>query len=1299
MQDVIRLDAYVNGLEEMTSQERFELVLDEDWNGAKEHEIVSLDGEVSIEETGVHIGQVNQDEQAALRRFLQQRPISQDQTYQIQYPKVDPNPINEFTEDGYVVKAFPGLFPTGQADLVYTKKRPIKVTPVDYFRHLVRYRDGRFSSDPRFLFFALNTRYRSQLGSTARFFIQKGHFETMTVKNLREEISNPLNNLAQRVCRYATYIPGLAPFWYQKRAEVSAIARSQCPHVFATFSAADTHWVDFHRLVEEHKAHIVGGPVISIQDLPPRQAILRRNENLQMYPQLASEFLHQRFNLFLDTIAYAHPTMKVHDHWFRYEWQFRGSGHLHGFLWIDHAPNLSNIILDNSGNRLLIETFWNQDRVRVDTPYKGLYPAPIHPCQYNLPLTNDLQQDLSFLVNRVQKHTCGSYCLRKKRKQAANDTSLVCRFHFPLPVSKETKISKDSDGRWHLNLYRTEADIDTNRYNPLYLQAWRANTDFQPILSLHAVLKYIAKYATKAETASSNLQQLLKIAATKCDDDSSVQLLFKRMLFTFAVERDFSAQEASHILQGLPLVLSSWKVISLNLSELALVPLNPHMLQENDDQTSLPKGILEKYISRDQELKELNLDQLLRFYHYRQGQWYPLHSIDAKKRVIRCIPDPPMDILNPTFCRVCILRYIPFQSLWELAGIPNGEEIQLDAVDWVARFKYFLNQLPLDVQSMVYPRGLEGGVLDDGHDSDLEIQIDDQQASMEIEDWMDIAGIRPKEVDKILGGEKDISDISSMLRFLGHRQQDISHNWNSDLDVYGGVEYISDGIQWIKRLKDTDFHASIPFLNPETLNIDQRKAFDMIMHHFSTPNASQLLLLVSGTAGSGKSYLINVLRSTIASALPPNQSIEEVVSVLAYTGCAAHNIDGSTIHGVLQLGFHNEIDELQPAKLMALQNRCQHMRLVIIDEKSMIGQHFLSRIDRRLSLIFPKPTGVLFGGLHVVLMGDFAQLPPVMDTPLYIQGKANRKGNITTIMQQDRGYFLYRQFTTYIQLTINMRQEGESSDQQVFREMLSRARNGLWTVADWTYLQERVLKDMSVGAKDEFVNAITLMCTRQEVKLYNAQQILAMKAPVYRVVARHNAAPTILSAVKQLSSDQGGELSPYLLLSIGARVMITKNLWVRAGIVNGSIGILRGILLNTEQVQHDFPLCLLVELHQYCGPLFIPSHPKIIPVPPFHANFQFKGQSCTRIQFPVVLAWALTIHKSQGMTLDKAIIDLGIKEYQSGLTFVAISRVKALKDLAFLNRFSLNRLTCIATHRNTADRLKEEERLKLLNTI
>ncbi|KAF8436115.1 hypothetical protein BGX38DRAFT_1215593 [Terfezia claveryi] len=92
-------------------------------------------------------------------------------------------------------------------------------------------------------------------------------------------------------------------------------------------------------------------------------------------------------------------------------------------------------------------------------------------------------------------------------------------------------------------------------------------------------------------------------------------------------------------------------------------------------------------------------------------------------------------------------------------------------------------------------------------------------------------------------------------------------------------------------------------------------------------------MIVAGTAGSGKSYLINVIRYAISQTLSLGRSIEEVVPVLAYTGCAAHNVNGATLHGTLKLGFNAlaDSDDMTPAQVTDLQDRCQHMRVMIID--------------------------------------------------------------------------------------------------------------------------------------------------------------------------------------------------------------------------------------------------------------------------------------------------------------------------------------------------------------------------------
>ena len=145
-----------------------------------------------------------------------------------------------------------------------------------------------------------------------------------------------------------------------------------------------------------------------------------------------------------------------------------------------------------------------------------------------------------------------------------------------------------------------------------------------------------------------------------------------------------------------------------------------------------------------------------------------------------------------------------------------------------------------------------------------------------------------------------------------------------------------------------------------------------------------------------------------------------------------------------------------------------------------------------------------------------------------------------------------------------------------------------------------------------------------------------------------------------------------------------------------TIGWVRGIAWSDRTKLPDF---ILIEFDDYCGPAFHSSHPKYIPVPPFQGEFSHDGMACKRVQFPIVLAWAITIHKCQGMTLSKVIIDIGKKEMQNGLMFVAISRVRRKEDLAFSVTYPLSRLQSIKNGKNMDRRLAEEARLDAIETV
>lgn len=152
--------------------------------------------------------------------------------------------------------------------------------------------------------------------------------------------------------------------------------------------------------------------------------------------------------------------------------------------------------------------------------------------------------------------------------------------------------------------------------------------------------------------------------------------------------------------------------------------------------------------------------------------------------------------------------------------------------------------------------------------------------------------------------------------------------------------------------------------------------------------------------------------------------------------------------------------------------------------------------------------------------------------------------------------------------------------------------------------------------------------------------------------------------------------------------MLRTNLFTEGGLVNGSIGIVENIKFKMPDQPPNNPSIIMVKF------LNNKNFPDPIPIPTITRIFTLHGQICRRTQFPLMLSWAITIHKSQGLTLEKAVIDIGPKEFSTGLTYVAFSRVRKLKDIILLNGYTLERLNSHQLRKLVIDRKIEELRLK-----
>ena len=134
-------------------------------------------------------------------------------------------------------------------------------------------------------------------------------------------------------------------------------------------------------------------------------------------------------------------------------------------------------------------------------------------------------------------------------------------------------------------------------------------------------------------------------------------------------------------------------------------------------------------------------------------------------------------------------------------------------------------------------------------------------------------------------------------------------------------------------------------------------------------------------------------------------------------------------------------------------------------------------------------------------------------------------------------------------------------------------------------------------------------------------------------------------------------------------VMLTKNVWQPMGLYNGSLGMIRALLFADGVQLPALPTYALVEFDDYIGPSLVPGR-RIVPIVPDTAVFDPRsGETGSRIQLPLVLGWGITIHKSQGLTLGKVVMDVGERETTVGSTFVGCSRVRSPKNLAFLKSF------------------------------
>ncbi|MFH1504387.1 MAG: AAA family ATPase [Candidatus Omnitrophota bacterium] len=374
-------------------------------------------------------------------------------------------------------------------------------------------------------------------------------------------------------------------------------------------------------------------------------------------------------------------------------------------------------------------------------------------------------------------------------------------------------------------------------------------------------------------------------------------------------------------------------------------------------------------------------------------------------------------------------------------------------------------------------------------------------------------------------------------------------------------------------------------------------------------------IFITGKAGSGKSTLLRYFKD-----ITQKNNI-----TLAPTGIAAVNVDGQTIHSF----FSFPLGIIQPDQVKRLyhdkKNIIRNLDVLLIDEASMLRADMLDAIDYSLRLNGGKKD-LPFGGVRIIMFGDIFQLPPII------------KGDILQIMKNyyDAPYFFNANVIDEINLKyVQLNRIYRQKDKQ-FIELLGRIRINECSAEDISLLNKRV---RAVSADD---NYITLTTTNNDAENINKSFLKTINSKEYRYTA--------VITKKFAPNSYPTEMA--LCLKKGARVILLNNdkekRWV-----NGTIAEIRE--LTDESIR------IFVNGETYILEKFVWEKIRYT----FDEDAQeIKEESAGSFkQYPIKLAWAITIHKSQGQTFEKVVIDIGRGAFSPGQLYVALSRCRSLSGV------------------------------------
>ncbi len=416
-------------------------------------------------------------------------------------------------------------------------------------------------------------------------------------------------------------------------------------------------------------------------------------------------------------------------------------------------------------------------------------------------------------------------------------------------------------------------------------------------------------------------------------------------------------------------------------------------------------------------------------------------------------------------------------------------------------------------------------------------------------------------------------------------------------------------------------------------------------------NQTNSPVFLTGKAGTGKTTLLRKIVETT----------HKNTVIVAPTGIAALNAGGVTIHSFFQLPFSAFIPEFVSEGLVngnikfesketlkrhfhfnkTRQNLIRSVELLIIDEVSMLRADLLDAIDWTLRNV--RRNNDPFGGVQVLFIGDLLQLPPVIKPEEW-----------SLLQKYYHGIFFFNahvfreQAPVYIELEKIFRQ-----DDQLFIDLLNHLRNNEITSEDQKLL-EKYVNPAFDSTKEEGYITLTTHNSKADQLNTTALNSLPEKSVIYSAEIKGDFPPHLFPLEKDTE------------LKVGAQIMFIKNdISFEKNFYNGKMGVIKS--LTSEEIEvffKDEKRSIIVEKYEWNNIKYSLNEQS------GEIEEEILG---TFVHYPIKLAWAITIHKSQGLTFDKAVLDVS-QVFAPGQAYVALSRLRSLAGLVLLKPLSMNGL-------------------------